>query len=77
MPERAPSTSMGMKSSRDLASLLREACRLLAEAMPRLRPDTVLASRSSISWSASMPMSLLQDQAEESYSVHHPVVTKR
>ncbi len=58
MPDLAPSTSIGMKSSRDLASLLKEACRLLAEAMPRLKPDTLLASLCSISWSASIPISL-------------------
>lgn len=49
MPDLAPSTSMGMKSSNDLASLLREACKLRVEAMPLLRPDTVLANLCSIS----------------------------
>lgn len=58
IPDLAPSTSIGTKSCRALASLLRDACKPRAEATPLLRPDTVLISLCSISWSAIIPMSL-------------------
>lgn len=58
IPDLAPSTSMGMKSFRALASLLRDACKPRVEAMPLLSPDNVLVNLCSISWSAIIPMSL-------------------